>query len=256
VDHMPNKPLERAHDLRLPGLVHDLNNVFQTLAEAAELLPADPDTAYLSAVILRSVERGKNLTASIESVEGESATFECILKDAISFVEDSLIGRRGAKIRFTRSVERGIELRRNWAWERVLINLFSNAVLAMPEGGGIHVSARHVSDRVSGRLSAPWSAGAVEIVVRDEGPGIAAEILPGIFKPHVSTRGSGLGLHIVETIVTKEGGTVRASNRADGRGAEFTITVPQHAERQVDKHAENHADKGAEKAESALKAHA
>jgi signal transduction histidine kinase len=215
----------RTHDLRLPGLVHDLNNVFQTLAEATELLPEGPETAFLSAAILRSVERGKNLTASIESAEGESATFETILEDAISFVQDSLMVRRGPKIRFKRSVERGIELPRNWAWERVLINLFSNAVLAMPEGGTIHVSARH--------LPAKMGAGAVEVVVRDEGPGIAPEILAGIFKPHVSTRGSGLGLHIVETIVKQDGGEIRASNRAEGRGAEFTITIPGHVEKRV-----------------------
>lgn len=250
---MLNKPADRertrgrAHDLRLPGLVHDLNNVFQILVEAAELLPADPETAFLSAAILRSVERGRNLTASIESAEGESATFENILEGAISFVEDSLIGRRGRKIRFTRSVERGIELRRNWAWERVLINLFSNAVLAMPEGGVIHVSARHVSAHHA-PAPAHQGAAAVEIVVRDQGPGIAPEILAGIFKPHVSTRGSGLGLHIVETIVKRDGGEVRASNRAEGRGAEFTITVPSHAA--------GHAEKRAEKAESALTAHA
>ncbi len=237
---------ERAHDLRLPGLVHDLNNVFQTLAEAAELLPADPETAFLSAAILRSVERGKNLTASIESAEGESAPFENILDDAISFVEDSLIARRGPKIRFKRSVVRGIELRRNWAWERVLINLFSNAVLAMAEGGTIHVSARHLPTRhVSARrIASDPVAGVVEIVVRDEGPGIAPEILAGIFKPHVSTRGSGLGLHIVETIVKQAGGEIRASNRAEGRGAEFTITIPGHMEKVV------------ETAKSALKAHA
>ena len=222
---------ERTHDLRLPGLVHDLNNVFQTLAEAAELLPADPESAFLSAAILRSVERGKNLTASIESAEGESAAFENILEDAISFVEDSLIVKRGPKIRFKRSVERGIELRRNWAWERVLINLFSNAVLAMPEGGTIHVSARHLP---ASHVTVNRGAGAVEIVVRDEGPGIAPEILAGIFKPHVSTRGSGLGLHIVETIVKQDGGEVRASNRAEGRGAEFTITIPGHLEKRLE----------------------
>jgi signal transduction histidine kinase len=240
---MQNSPLnrDRAQDLRLPGLVHDLNNVFQTLVEAAELLPADPETAFLSAAILRSVERGKNLAASIESAEGESATFENILKGAISFVEDSLIARRGPKIRFKRSVERGIELRRNWAWERVLINLFSNAVLAMPEGGVIHVSAHHVSVR---HVSGKSGTAAVEIVVRDEGPGIAPEILAGIFKPHVSTRGSGLGLHIVETIVKQDGGNVRASNCPEGRGAEFTITIPCHIE------------KRAAKVESALAVHA
>lgn len=211
---MPNKlgNSERVHDLRVSGLVHDLNNVFQTLTEAAGLLADDPQAAYLSAAILRSVERGRNLAASIEAIEEPSAPFESILKDAISFVEDSQIGR-GARIRFTRSIERGIELRRNWAWERVLINLFSNAVRAMPEGGTIHVAARQRN-------------GSIEIVVRDDGPGIEPAILRNLFKPHVSTRGSGLGLHIVKTIVEQDGGEVRAANREDGPGAEFTISIP------------------------------
>ena len=95
----------------------------------------------------------------------------------------------------------------------MLINLFSNAVRAMPGGGTIHVRARA-------------AAGRVEIVVRDEGPGIAPEILEDVFNPHVSTRGSGLGLHIVGTIVRQEDGEVRAANRADRQGAEFTIIVP------------------------------
>jgi signal transduction histidine kinase len=206
---------ERARDLRLPGLVHDLNNVFQTLLDAADLLQSDPKSAdFVAAAIFRCVERGRKLSASMESAEGEGASFESILKDAISFVQDSQAGR--GKIRFAQSVERGIELRRNWAWDRVLINLFSNAVRAMPDGGTIDVSARRVG------------AG-VEIIVRDDGPGIAPELLKGIFKAHVSTRGSGLGLHIVQTIVKQDGGEIRAANRADRSGAEFTIVIPPEA---------------------------
>ena len=44
--------------------------------------------------------------------------------------------------------------------------------------------------------------------------------------PHVSTGSSGLGLHIVETIVKQHGGRVCAANRTDTHGAEFTITLP------------------------------
>jgi signal transduction histidine kinase len=199
-------------DLTLPCLVHDLNNVFQTLVEAADLLSTDPRWAALSAMILRSVERGKNLTASIQQTEQNAAPIETVLAHAISFVEDSLISGRGPKISFLCEIEPGIELRRTWAWERVLINLFSNAVRAMPTGGTIHVRARHLETDV-------------EISVLDEGPGIAAEILPDIFKPHVSTRGSGPGLHIVESIVRQEDGFVSAANRPGG-GAEFTIVIP------------------------------
>jgi signal transduction histidine kinase len=148
------------------------------------------------------------------SSDQTAAPFETILNNAIAFTEDSLIGGRGPRIRFVCKVEPGIELRRIWAWERVLINLFSNAMRAMPEGGTIYVSARRRD-------------GHAEIVVRDEGEGIAPEILADLFRPHVSTKlRGGLGLHIVETIVRQEDGTVRAANRADGRGAEFIITLP------------------------------
>jgi signal transduction histidine kinase len=203
---------EMQPDLTLPCLVHDLNNVFQTLVEAADLLATDPRWAALSAAIVRSVERGKNLTASIQQSEQSSAPLDTVLGHAISFVEDSLIAGRGPKISFSCLIEPGIELRRTWAWERVLINLFSNSVRAMPKGGTIHVRARRRGNQV-------------ELAVVDEGPGIAPEILPDIFKPHVSTRGSGLGLHIVESIVRQEDGFVRAVNRPEG-GAEFTITIP------------------------------
>ncbi len=203
-------------DLTLPCLVHDLNNVFQTLMDAAEMLSSDPRWTSLAGAIMRSVERGKNLTASIQNVEEGTLALDEILANAIAFVEDSLMGGRGPEIRFVHDVEPGIELRRGWAWERVLINLFSNAVRAMPGGGTIHVR---------GRLR----DGGTEIVVSDEGLGIAPEILADVFKPHVSTRGSGLGLHIVNTIVRQDDGHVRAANRPDGRGAEFTITIPARA---------------------------
>jgi len=206
--------MNQATDLTLPCLVHDLNNVFQTLVEAADLLSVDPQWAPVSAVILRSIERGKGITDSMQQVEQPPAAFETILGNAIAFTEDSLIGGRAPEVRFVCDVEPGIELRRTWAWERVLINLFSNAMRAMPQGGTIYVSAR-IAD------------GHADIVVRDEGGGIAPEILEDLFRPHVSTKvRGGLGLHIVETIVKQDDGEVRASNRADGRGAEFTITIP------------------------------
>ncbi len=200
--------------LTLPCLIHDLNNVFQTLIEAGDLLSTDPRWAALSAVIIRSVERGKGITTSLEATEHSRAPFETILKHAIAFIEDSLLAGRGPKITFRCDVEPGLELQRNWAWERVLVNLFSNAVRAMPDGGAIHVRASKDDQ-------------AIQIIVGDEGTGIVPEILADVFKPHISTKSSGgLGLHIVETVVTQAGGRVRASNRTGEPGAEFTITIP------------------------------
>ena len=206
--------MEQTTDLTLSGLVHDLNNVFQTLVEAADVLSSDPHWAPLAAAILRSVERGRGITASFQAADQPLAPFQTILNNAIAFAEDSLIASGRPQIRFAYDIEAGLALRRMWAWERVLINLFSNAVRAMPQGGTIEVRARRLGSQV-------------ELTVRDEGPGIPPEILDSLFRPRVSTTGSGgLGLHIVETIVKEESGEVRAANRADRSGAEFVIVTP------------------------------
>jgi signal transduction histidine kinase len=200
-------------DLALPGLIHDLNNVFQTLMDAADGLSGDPRWAPVSAAIFRSIERGKEITLSMQAIEQPSEPFETVLYKARTLVEDSMMSRRGPEIQFVSRVEPALVLRNAWAWERVLINLFCNAVQAMPQGGTISVDACRKS-------------GSIQIVVADEGSGIAPELLAVIFDPHVSTKAvGGLGLHIVNSIVKQQAGEVRAANR-DGRGAEFTITLP------------------------------
>jgi len=65
-----------------------------------------------------------------------------------------------------------------------------------------------------------------EIIVSDDGPGIAPELLPTIFEPRVSTKSiiSGLGLYVVQSIVEQNGGSVTAANSAGG-GAVFTMRI-------------------------------
>jgi signal transduction histidine kinase len=201
-------------DLTLAGLVHDLNNVLQTLVDAADQLSEDPRWEHLSATILRSVERGRHIAQGLFETGGTGTPFEQILGNAISFVEDAILTARGPHIRFACDVEPGIVLGGNWAWERVLINLFLNSMRAMPRGGTIYVTAQRRGEEI-------------EIAVADEGSGIPPHIVRDLFAPSVSGSGStGLGLHIVETIVKQDGGRIRASNRAPQPGAEFVITLP------------------------------
>jgi signal transduction histidine kinase len=205
--------MDQTTDLTLRCLIHDLNNVFQTLIDAADLLSYDPRWAPVSSAMLRSIERGRDIILSLETVDQPSAPLEAVLGNAQSFVEDSLIVGRGPRIEFTRDLEPGLILRQSWAWERVLINLFSNAVRAMPEGGIISTQASNRN-------------GWMQIVVADEGRGIPPELLADLFEANVSTKsGGGLGLHIVQTIAKQQNGEVRAANR-DGGGAEFTISIP------------------------------
>jgi signal transduction histidine kinase len=74
------------------------------------------------------------------------------------------------------------------------------------------------------------------LMVEDNGPGFAAEVQGVMFEQRVKGRessGHGLGLAFVEAVVRAHGGTVAASNRAEG-GARLVITLPgaPHAEEQ------------------------
>jgi signal transduction histidine kinase len=208
-----------SQDLALPGLLHDLNNIFQTLVDAADLLSEDPRWKPLSAAILRSVERGRRVSLSLQAARTPGVPFQIVLDNAIAFIEDALLATRGPAIRFACDIGPGIELPGNWSWERVLINLFLNSMRAMPQGGEIQVQASRSRHRA-------------RIVVRDSGCGIPEEILDRLFEPDVTTKiaggksSGGLGLQVVQGIVREDGGSVSAANRVDGPGAEFTITLP------------------------------
>jgi len=98
--------------------------------------------------------------------------------------------------------------------KQVVVNLLSNAIQAMPQGGIITLSTRR-------------KQATVELAVQDSGSGVPRETRDNIFLPFFTTRarGVGLGLSIVDTIVKKHGGTVRAEN-VPGAGALFTVELP------------------------------
>lgn len=205
--------MARATDLTIAGLIHDLNNVFQTLIDAADLLSTDPKHEATSNVIFRCVERGKDIMASIVEDVG-SCEFASIVTRAVLFTQDFTAATRLEPPRFRVDIDPGLRFHgKASGMERVLVNLFVNSARAM-KGGEIRIGARQ-------------SSGALEISVADNGPGIAPEVLQTIFEPGVSfTHSSGLGLHIVRSIIEEHRGTVEASNAADGTGAHFLIRLP------------------------------
>ncbi len=96
----------------------------------------------------------------------------------------------------------------------VLVNLFKNALEAMPRGGELTIASRIRGENV-------------EISVSDTGEGISPEVAANIFRPYFTTKekGTGLGLAICQSIVQEHGGCIFADS-TPGQGATFTIQLP------------------------------
>jgi two-component system cell cycle sensor histidine kinase/response regulator CckA len=105
--------------------------------------------------------------------------------------------------------------------EQVLVNLYLNAIDAMPEGGKLRVGA--TLDR-SDEMMAPM----VVITVTDTGFGIEPNDLSKIFLPFFTAkkrRGLGLGLSICERIIKNHGGQISVESEP-GKGTTFTLSLP------------------------------
>lgn len=117
---------------------------------------------------------------------------------------------------------------------QVLVNLFANAIHAMPEGGTLTVRTytrqlTGVGANVADPRSETFRVGQTLVVleIEDTGHGIPEDKLAKIFDPFFTTKptgkGSGLGLSVVKTIIDLHGGTIEVRNLPAG-GARITLT--------------------------------
>ena len=100
--------------------------------------------------------------------------------------------------------------------QQVALILLTNAAEATGDGGRISIATAPADD-------------GVQMVVTDDGGGIAPEILPQIFDPFFTTKEdqlrTGLGLAVAKSIVEQHGGMIQA-NSVPGQGAEFVVCLP------------------------------
>ena len=109
--------------------------------------------------------------------------------------------------------------------QQVIVNLLNNAVKYTPKGGRIEVTLKADVEHA-------------ELVVSDNGEGIAAEVLPYIFERfrqgdssnRRSHGGLGMGLAIARDITNLHGGTLTATSLGVGKGSRFTLHLP-HAQK-------------------------
>src|SRR4029453_4425891 len=105
--------------------------------------------------------------------------------------------------------------------EQVLVNLYFNAIDAMPDGGALTVAAKTI-------LTASGVPHEVAISVSDTGLGISPEDLPKIFLPFFTAKkkhGLGLGLPICDRIIKNHGGRIKVEG-PPGQGRNFEIHLP------------------------------
>jgi signal transduction histidine kinase len=99
---------------------------------------------------------------------------------------------------------------------QVVLNLFLNAVDACGKGGAIIVAAKR-------------GGSGVQLVVEDDGPGVAVEIRDRLFEPFATTKevgkGTGLGLAVCRGLVEASGGTI-VLDSSTPKGARFMVDLP------------------------------
>jgi signal transduction histidine kinase len=104
--------------------------------------------------------------------------------------------------------------------EQVLINMITNAVQAMPDGGSIRISLEETREEV-------------QILIKDTGEGIPGENIGLIFDPFFTTKpegeGTGLGLSVSYGIIARHGGRIEVESEV-GKGTTFTIYLPRSPE--------------------------
>jgi signal transduction histidine kinase len=203
------------------SIVHDLRNPLAAIYGGAEMM-VDSDlppsqVKRLARNIYRASRRIQELLQDLVNVSrGKQKTVEvCRLRDVIGAAWDALAREAETQsVRVSLDVPEDIELPMERSrMERVFVNLFSNSLDAMPDGGSIDIVARREES-------------VVRVEVGDTGPGISSEVRASLFQPFHSGKrnGLGLGLALSRQTVLDHGGDMWADANGSG-GARFCLRL-------------------------------
>ena len=211
-----------SHELRTPlaaimGSTGTLLDTSQTLdpAELREFLRViDEQAKHMRGLIGDLLDAGRIETGTLSVTPEPSELAELVEQARSTFLGG---GRHGIVVDLPAGLPRVMADRRRIV--QVLNNLFSNAARHAPESSPIRISAARENAHVA-------------VAVRDEGRGVAPELLPQLFNKHAgvgaggAAAGHGLGLAICKGLVEAHGGRIRADSAGAGRGTTVTFTIP------------------------------
>jgi len=207
------------------GLAHEIGTPMGVIRGHAELLESaveDERSRWRAGAIREQVDRISKIIESLLNMARPREPIRVPLElgklttDALGFLREKF-RRSGIKIEkdFSEEVQIWGEPDRV---QQLCLNLFLNAVDAMPEGGTLTVRLKADRDQ------------AMHLIVSDTGAGIPAENLDQIFDPFFTTKaagvGNGLGLVVARGIVLDLHGSIDVRSQI-GRGSEFEVRLPQ-----------------------------
>ncbi len=203
-----------AHEVRNP-----LTGISLLLDELHDRMLAHPVDQGLIQRALREIERLEGLVnellnfASLPDARLAPADLAVVLHDTLFLLSKQC---QKQKVRLHEDIPKELPHPRMDPdrLKQAILNLLTNALAAMPDGGDLWIAAQHNSD---GLL----------LTIRDSGQGIRADRLALIFEPFYTTKGAGtgLGLSITHAIITSHGGRVEVQSKV-GEGAEFRVYLP------------------------------
>lgn len=232
--------LRRASRLATAGqvaamLAHDLGSPLSSISGHLQLMLEDASRTAEEQqrlnLILNQVERlSETIRSFLTSVSGMEGHFiECdlngVVKHLIELTAPVLTER---KISAHLRVDPAVPMLKADAnqLQQLFLNLLTNAMDAMKEGGELRVTTQFQPD------AAGAGKGQAVVTVEDTGTGIDPEHLKNLFRPFFSTkefgRGTGLGLAICKEIVKTHGGQISVTSES-GSGTLFTISFPVEA---------------------------
>ena len=220
------------------GIAHDFNNILSAVIGFTELA-------------LLQVEKGGPLEDDLQEVYTAGKRAKELVRQILAFARQSgeeiepvgvaTIAREVLKL-ITSSTPSSVEIRQKLTSDslvrgnaiqihQILMNLCTNAVYAMEDGGVLEIEVKDVvTDGTSGiSRSQPAPGRSVEIKISDTGCGIPEDIIDSIFEPYFTTKplgeGTGMGLAMVHGIVESYGGKIEVES-TPGRGTVFTVYLP------------------------------
>ena len=225
------------------GIAHDFNNILGAIVGYGELAQhqAREGTALRRHLdhIMQAAGRARSLVDRILSfsrsglAERAPVRVQPVVAETLQLLRASLPPqvRLEQELRAAESTVIGDETRLH----QVTMNLCTNAVQAMPEGGVLRI----VLERVELALPRAFKRGRlapgiyVRLLVSDTGTGIPPQIQDRIFDPFFTTKrvgaGTGLGLSLVHGIVADLGGSIEVASKL-GEGTTFQIWLPASSE--------------------------